>query len=892
MAWRPRVNVLVFIVGALGVYLVLIGSRGGPRGIAVLLVILLSGLGVAILWRMVAHRMGERGRQGVRRLVNLAYLLFFVLYASFAVAFLLAGLAPAVARAVPQLHDALHRWGGGEGATVRLVARDNAFDRVDLSLPSEGEVAIEFTNTDIAVLHNVAIYRRGATAPVFAGELIGGTASIRYQFRAPPEGFYAFACEVHPQMRGVVRFAPQALPAPGSSNVFSRLAGRVAAASHGSELAAETTGQTVVAAGQVVANYVFSALNVILALALMRLRWQDRVARLLALGMLGTAAVFNAQAHVAFEVIPGGPTEFAHESFHLISGSAYMLGLLLFPDGRLFPRAAARSWLWIPVEVAVVVFVLLFGAGFVLGFHGTDAGGYVAFFGLAIPIAGLASQLFRKRRATTGEQRQQSRVLVWALGLALGGTILFGVIIALLAAIQGGQTTEDLDRTIFLVFPALFAVIPLMIVVVLVRYRLWDVERVLSKALVYGVLAAFITSVYVAIVVGIGDAVGSGAEPNLGLSILATALVAVAFEPLRTRLQRLANVLVYGRRASPYEILADFSTWMAASVSIEDVLPRMAEAAARGVGAERSKVTLLLPRGGTSEVGWPPGAPDAPFDRTIEVDHQGEAVGRIAVAKPRGDPLTTAEDELLVNLAAQAGLAMRNVRLTAELQARLEEISRQAAQLRASRQRIVAAQDAAARRLERNIHDGAQQQLVAIAVTARMARNVATEDPQKAGELLDGLERLAQETVEDLRDLARGIYPPLLSDRGLAAALRAQVGKGSVPVDVDSDGIGRYSQEIEAAAYFCCLEALQNVAKYANASRAIVRLHERDGTLVFEVEDDGSGFDVSATAHGSGLQNMTDRVAALGGGVEIDSRPGMGTTVVGRIPARRLPSPP
>jgi signal transduction histidine kinase len=199
----------------------------------------------------------------------------------------------------------------------------------------------------------------------------------------------------------------------------------------------------------------------------------------------------------------------------------------------------------------------------------------------------------------------------------------------------------------------------------------------------------------------------------------------------------------------------------------------------------------------------------------------------------------------------------------------------------------VTAQDEERRRLERNIHDGAQQQLVALAVNLKLARTLAAKDPEKSQEILDRLQTEAQGALDDLRDLARGIYPPLLADKGLAAALEAQARKAALPVSIDPDGVGRYPQEAEAAAYFCVLEALQNAAKYAGASSVTVRLTQDDGDLVFTVSDDGRGFDPATTPRGSGLQNMADRLAALGGALEIRSAPGDGTTLTGRVPVAR-----
>jgi signal transduction histidine kinase len=264
-------------------------------------------------------------------------------------------------------------------------------------------------------------------------------------------------------------------------------------------------------------------------------------------------------------------------------------------------------------------------------------------------------------------------------------------------------------------------------------------------------------------------------------------------------------------------------------------------------------------------------------DRAVEVRHQGELLGALTVTKRKGESLTPVEEKLLADLAGQAGLVLKNVGLTAELVQRLED-------LRASRQRLVAAQDEERRRLERNLHDGAQQNLVALRVKLGLAEAMAEKDPARAKELVAQLKADADEALETLRDLARGIYPPLLADKGLVVALESQARKATLPVEVQTDGIGRYPQDIEAAVYFCVLEALQNVQKYAGAKSASVRLAQLDGILTAAVEDDGGGFDPSITKKGSGLQNMEDRLDALGGSLEILSTPGSGATVTVRLP--------
>ena len=246
------------------------------------------------------------------------------------------------------------------------------------------------------------------------------------------------------------------------------------------------------------------------------------------------------------------------------------------------------------------------------------------------------------------------------------------------------------------------------------------------------------------------------------------------------------------------------------------------------------------------------------MDRVFAVEQAGELLGALAVRKPASDPVSPADEKLIDGLASQAGLVLRNVRLTEELKVRLDD-------LKALQRRLVSAQDEGRRRLERNIHDGAQQQLVALAVKLKLADGFVERDTIRAHELLAQLQDETHAALEDLRDLARGIYPPLLADKGLAAALDAQARKSGLPVTVRAGGMGRYPEAVEAAVYFSCLEALQNVAKYARASSVVVTLTERDGTIRFAVQDDGVGFDPSANGYGTGLQGIADRLGALDG---------------------------
>jgi signal transduction histidine kinase len=375
------------------------------------------------------------------------------------------------------------------------------------------------------------------------------------------------------------------------------------------------------------------------------------------------------------------------------------------------------------------------------------------------------------------------------------------------------------------------------------------------------------------------------------LTMVAAVIVAVTFQPVRTRLTRVANRLVYGKRATPYEVLSEFSERVGGAYADADVLPRMARILGEGIGAERADVWLAVGRELRDVAAWPNdaiGRSAIPFpngsmpqlegmDRVYPVVQAGELLGALAVRKPSSDPVSPSDEKLIADLASQAGLVLSNVRLTEALKARLDD-------LKAAQKRLVSAQDAERRRLERNIHDGAQQQLVALAVKLKLADGLIERDAQKAREIVGQLQGETHTALEDLRDLARGIYPPLLADKGLVSALEAQARKSGLPVEVHADAIARYPQDVEAAVYFSCLEAMQNIAKYASASSASVTIAERDHSLCFTVSDDGRGFDPAAATGGTGLQGIADRVGALDGQVTVTSSPGSGTTIEGRLP--------
>ncbi|MEX0985585.1 MAG: ATP-binding protein [Actinomycetota bacterium] len=499
-----------------------------------------------------------------------------------------------------------------------------------------------------------------------------------------------------------------------------------------------------------------------------------------------------------------------------------------------------------------------------------------------VSFASLASRY----RAADPEARQQLRWL-FAVGAAAAGSLVF----FLTTGIVWGDVEEGpvavLAELMLVVLAAIVVIgIPVATGVAIFRYHLYDLNVVVRKTLVVASLAAFISLVYVAIVVGVGAIAGSsGGE---ALPVIATAAVALLFQPARARAHRFANRMVYGVRATPYEVISGFTSRMSSTVSTDDVLPEMAAAAGRGVGATAAVVTVHLPSGRDSEERWTsddemPGAEET----TFPVTYRGEEIGSLTVGKPANEPLTRAEHDLLADLASHAGLALHNVRLTEELQIRLRELDVQAAALRVSRERLVTARDAQRRGLQRDLHEGPERQLVAIGHSLAEAERA---DPDRATTLLDDALTTANQILEGLRDLARGIFPPLLADQGIVAALEAHVRKLGANARIVTNGVERlrFDADVEACVYFCCLQTIQNVIRHAGNAACAVTLATDDGAVLVTIADEGQGFDTAARPAGMGLAIVRDRVDALEGSLDVTSAPGAGTTIRIRVPATAL----
>jgi signal transduction histidine kinase len=561
--------------------------------------------------------------------------------------------------------------------------------------------------------------------------------------------------------------------------------------------------------------------------------------------------------------------------------------LLVFPDGRLPSRRWRIVGAVLVVSGATLAVLTMLRPGAILAGPNSPAlianpvgvpilaAAVAAWFQpinvafLGATVASAAAPIWRWRRSR-GDERQQLKVLAYA-----GAWVITFLVLSELPPVQSIPHAADILWA--LMFFGLVAGLPAAAAIAILRYRLYDIDLVINKTLVFAGLAFFVTVTYVLIVAGIGAIIGSTGQSNLPLSILATAVVALAFQPVRERAQALANRLVYGRRSDPHEVLSRLAGMVAESSSSEQVLSRMLQLVVEATGAPCAAIYLKVGLDRVMTARWPDGTSDL-AGRAFQIKHQGQEMGQLVVAEP-AEPLTGRAERLLLDVAGQAGLLVRNLRLTAELHARVEDLAE-------SRLRIVAAQDVERRRLERDIHDGVQQHVVALMAKVRLARNQVRRESALSAETLDEVQADAGRLLDEMRELASGIHPTVLTDGGVVAAVRFRADRLPIKVVLDADPATktrRYPEPVEAAGYFIACEALANVLKHAGASRATVRIAADNGTLTIRVTDDGGGFDPS-TAVRSGLRGLQDRVDALGGRLEVTSSHS-GTTLSASLPA-------
>lgn len=506
----------------------------------------------------------------------------------------------------------------------------------------------------------------------------------------------------------------------------------------------------------------------------------------------------------------------------------------------------------------------------------------------AVHLSGLAFAaaivlLFMRYRRAGLERRSQIRLVLFvALTGVIGAQVLWGL------SRLGAPALETAGTALALLCIAL---LPLAVLVAILRYRLLEADILLRKSLVFGALWILIAAAYVGAAAALGIAVG-GRVP-LAVAVLLTIVATLAFQPARRRLERLADRWVFGERLGGYELLTRFGATLEETFDPDDLFERLADTVRRGLRVRWARVLVGRREAGgltmrpKATAGAEPSAGLEPAMR-VALRHGGDSFGAIEVGPRDEGELSDEDRRLLETLARQAALAIHNARLASDLSLSLAEIKAQADELRASRKRLVSAGDAERRRIERNIHDGVQQELVALIANLRLARNQLGREPAVADRTLAGLQEEAGHLLEDLRELARGIHPSLLSDHGLVEAVEARAARMPIPVSVRADAVSRaarFDDEVEGAAYFVASEALANVLKHAGADRATVGIGHSEGSLELEVTDDGAGFELSV-AQGAGLANMHDRVEALGGRLTVDSRPGEGTRIGVRLPAR------
>jgi signal transduction histidine kinase len=548
------------------------------------------------------------------------------------------------------------------------------------------------------------------------------------------------------------------------------------------------------------------------------------------------------------------------------------LGLLLFPDGALPSRrgrlaaavattsiavlAVTHGWWYRPTNASRAEAPVLLAALFVL----------IAMIAVSV------ISLVRRFRRSSGRHRLQYKWVVWGTGIAAAT---FGGF----AFVPDTAKTSDSAALVAVVATVCWAVA---YGIALGRYRLYEIDLVISRTLVYLALAALIAGVYVAVVVVLGSALGGS---SIWMSMLATALVAVTFEPARTHLQQWANRLVYGHRATPYEILGHLTRQLAVVERHDELLERLAAQLCAGTGALR--VTVWLDDAGALRpVAVAPAGATAPeiFMGTgglpghdVAIEHEGEVLGHLTVEEDPARSLRPTDTDLARDLARSAALVVHKFRLDRDLATTAAEIAE-------SRRRLIDAQDNELRRLERELNSTVEQDVVALKVQIGLAERVARDErSDRAATLLAQLATSAQDAIGQIRSLAQGIYPPLLDADGLTAAIPALGAQAPLDVRVEIDVDHRHPPEFEGAVYFCVSEALTNASKHAHGP-VTISVTDRAGALTFTVTDSGPGFDADHTTPGSGLHNMHDRLDALGGNLALTSHPGASTTITGTLP--------
>jgi signal transduction histidine kinase len=598
----------------------------------------------------------------------------------------------------------------------------------------------------------------------------------------------------------------------------------------------------------------------------------DAMALFISLFLLMLGALYGPNAAALEEAYPGA-------YFLIMLGYAFVIGsqvlmLFLFPDGRFVPR-----WIRGPVITWVALLLLyMVLPGEPMAAGPGVLGGILLISGLA---TGVAAQIYRYVRVSTPVQRHQTRWVIFGVAVAALGFMLLLVTEAVVPSLTlsaGVRLLYDMARETGAAFSAML--IPVTVGIAILRHHLWDIDIVINRSLVYGALTVSTVGIYALVVGGLGALFqGNG---NALVSLLAAGLIAVLFAPLRDRLQRAVNRLLYGERDDPYEVLSRLGQRIGVALAPDAVLPAVVDSVREALKLPYTAITV---RGDdpSSTVQVASGQPvDDPL--RLPLTYQKERVGELILG-PRapGEAFTPADHRLLEDLARQAGAAIHAVRLTADLQR--------------SRERLVTAREEERRRLRRDLHDGLGPALAAQTLKIGSARALLPSDPAKVDTLLEELEADLDTALKDIRRLVYSLRPPALDELGLVAAIREtaeqygpQQGRpdnssgASLHIQVDAPQyLPALPAAVEVAAYRIAQEALTNVVRHSRAHSCLVRLWVADNRLSIEVTDDGMGL-LAARRAGVGLASMRERATELGGTFLIASLPAGGTRLLACLP--------
>jgi signal transduction histidine kinase len=645
----------------------------------------------------------------------------------------------------------------------------------------------------------------------------------------------------------------------------------------------QSTGITILSVLSGLASLASALLSLTLAALFFRRRFAEPVAAALSFYLLAYAVVMAGPLE-AWSTYWHGDTALATTLQGVLLAVPSVALFALFPNGRFVP-AWSRWLLVLAIPWSVSLFFLPSFDAASTSEQSPLALALLALWLIGLFAAGVYAQVHRYRHLSSPTERQQTKWVVYGFTLWLG-TILLSSIPYLYLTNLPPETPEPWWASVSgLAWFLSLNIVPLSLAIAVTRYHLWDIDLVINRTLVYGALTACILGIY-ALVVG---AMGAffHAQGNWLIAFLATGLVAVLFQPLRERLQRGVNRLLYGHRDEPFEVLARLGQRVEDTFAPELVLPAMVETIAQTL--KLPYVAIAVQQGDRLQIAESYGKP-ATMPQSYPLTYQGEVIGQLLVARRAPDETFTAgEERLLRNIARQAGTAVHALQLTADLQR--------------ARQQIVTSREEERRRLRRDLHDGLGPSLAAQILKIGSARALLAEQPEMTDKLLAEMETDIESTLAEVRRIVYDLRPAELDQRGLAGALRAYaeaVESGelgdthpnlTLHVEIP-DALPPLPAAVEVAAYHIAREALTNVVHHAQAQRCTLRLavdEGEHGRLHLRIQDDGLGFSGGARAGvgvptGVGLSSMRERAAELGGTCTIEAEPGAGTRVTAVLP--------